>query len=92
MSFETIVARSALCHAHGVASEQAIPAKGRVLDYVLYSQVMSDMTRTVHVVLQDASNEPYQAVGCAAGCIDAVRPVCSRPMDQAARKVLRNLV
>jgi len=43
---------------HGVASEQAIPASGFVvLDYgVILGGYCSDMTRTVHVGLQDASN------------------------------------
>ena len=95
MSFETIVAsgpRSAM--PHGIASAQAIPARGFVvLDYgVILAGYCSDMTRTVHVgPPRRKQRDLYHAVlDAQLAAIDVVRPgVQAGKVDQAARIVLR---
>jgi Xaa-Pro aminopeptidase len=94
MSFDTLVAsgkRSAL--PHGVASQNALPARGFViLDFgVILGGYCSDMTRTVHLGRPDgAARKMYEAVLEAqlAG-IKAVTPGAKCvEVDSAARKVL----
>lgn len=96
MSFETIIAsgkRSAL--PHGVASVEAIPARGFVVcDFgVILSGYCSDMTRTIFVGQPSREyRQAYRAVrGAQEAAVAAVKPgATAGEVDSAARKLLKS--